>query len=95
MPANQKVTEPATAAELFSVERELRWLINNTDEPFLLVNTALQIVTFNLQFEKVYNTQFGIEVKKGMLLLELAYPERRAMLSKCVRLHQPEDWWPG
>ena len=82
MPANQKVTEPATAAELFSVERELRWLINNTDEPFLLVNTALQIVTFNLQFEKVYNTQFGIEVKKGMLLLELAYPERRAMLSK-------------
>jgi PAS domain S-box-containing protein len=76
---DQHTGDPNIRAES-PVERELRWLINNTDEPFLLLDRDLQVVTFNRQFEKMYQLHFGVLVKKGIPVIDLVLPERRPAL---------------
>ncbi|MCR6720129.1 MAG: hypothetical protein NVV59_07445 [Chitinophagaceae bacterium] len=54
---SKKASSPAVneqeSGSPFSVERELRWLINNTDEPFMIVDRELNVVTFNQKFNSL------------------------------------------
>ena len=47
----------------------LELLIINTEEPFILVNTDLEIVSFNKQFEGLYLKYFHRQISKGDSIL--------------------------
>ncbi|MFN3529035.1 MAG: PAS domain S-box protein [Bacteroidia bacterium] len=64
------------------VLNELNLMLDNTREAFILMDEELKIVTFNLQFEKLYKTYFGISVAKGSSILDYAQPERRHIAAK-------------
>ncbi len=68
--------------EAFSVERKLNWLINNTEEPFILLDTSLRIITYNQRFESLYKKYFGIEVEKGRDILDYAQTTRKKHLKQ-------------
>ncbi len=57
-------------------ETEMLLLINNTEESFILLNTNLQILSFNNQFKLLYSKYFGVEIQKGNSILDYAQPER-------------------
>lgn len=67
---------------LFSVERELKWLINNTEESFIILDKELTVVTFNNKFRSLYKKYFGISVKRGTNIINYARPERKEALEK-------------
>jgi len=54
------------------LEQKLALLIINTEEPFVLVDPELNIVTFNQQFEQNYFNYFGIKIVKGISILNFA-----------------------
>jgi len=51
-------------------EQEMVWLVNNTEECFILLNHNLEITSFNNQFEKLYLLYLGINIVKGRSILE-------------------------
>ncbi|MDZ4072592.1 MAG: PAS domain S-box protein [Sediminibacterium sp.] len=59
---------------------ELSQMINNTDEAFLLLDTALNIITFNNRFNTLYKDLLGITVRKGECILEYAEEKRVSQL---------------
>lgn len=61
---------------------KMRMLINNTEESFVLTDKNLKILSFNVQFEKLYKNYFGIDIKLGKSIIEYAQPERREIVKK-------------
>lgn len=59
---------------------ELSQMINNTDEAFLLLDSALNIITFNNRFNTLYKDLLGITVRKGECILEYADEKRHDQL---------------
>ncbi len=68
--------------EAFSVERKLNWLINNTEESFILLDTSLRIITYNQRFSTLYKQYFGIEVERGRHILDYAQQSRKKQLNQ-------------
>ncbi|MGF1636812.1 MAG: PAS domain S-box protein [Cyclobacteriaceae bacterium] len=58
-------------------EQNMSLLINNTEEAFVLMDKSLNIVTYNDQFEKLYQKYFNASVQKGISILDYAHPSRR------------------
>lgn len=61
---------------------ELSQMINNTDEAFLLLDTSLNIITFNKSFDALYKDLLGITVRKGESILEYAEDKRKSQLKQ-------------
>lgn len=57
-------------------EFEMKMLINNTEESFVLTDKKLNILSFNAQFDKLYRNYFGQKVKVGENIVTYAQPER-------------------
>jgi len=66
-------------------EQEMIWLIDNTEECFILLNLDLKIVSFNRQFRYMYSLYFGKTVIKGDSILDYALPEKRDGISEIYR----------
>lgn len=66
-------------------EAEMLLLINNTEESFILLNSNLQIVSFNNQFGNLYKKYFGVEVRKGDSILDYVQPERKEIASSIYK----------
>lgn len=61
-------------------EQEMDLLLRNMDEPFILLDRKLTILTFN---EQLYQLHFSIrhmEIRKGDCILDHALPERKTFL---------------
>lgn len=63
-------------------EIEKNLLINNTEEYFVLLNTDLEIISFNNQFSILYDYYFNKVIEKGQSILDFAKPERRTIVSE-------------
>lgn len=61
-------------------ELEMRLLLDNTEESFVLLDKDLTIVSFNNLFYLTYKSNFGIEVKKGDHILDYAQADRKSFL---------------
>jgi PAS domain S-box-containing protein len=85
-------------------EREIRLLINNTAEAYILMDRDLNILSFNQQFHRLYKRYFGIEIVKGVPILLYSPKERmnaaQAMYERVlegesdtseIRVSHPED----
>ena len=57
-------------------EREIGWLINNTEESFILLNKNLEITSFNDRAEQLYSTYFSKKLLKGKCILDFSQPNR-------------------
>jgi PAS domain S-box-containing protein len=55
-------------------DNELALLLNNTEEPFLLISRKRKLVLFNRKSEKLYQKYFGVRLKKGADILEYDRP---------------------
>jgi PAS domain S-box-containing protein len=58
-------------------DREIQLLINNTAEAYILVDQELKILSFNVQFQRLYHRYFGIDVVKGDSILTYSPKERK------------------
>ena len=58
-------------------ENELSWLINNTEEAFILLDKKLNIVSYNKQFEVLYKKYLGMVVQQGANIIDYAQAERK------------------
>lgn len=58
-------------------EEDIRFLIDNTEDRFVVVGPDLKIRSFNKQFGKAYLELFEKEVKTGDCILDYTLPERR------------------
>ena len=65
------------ATEKKKSDLEMRLLINNTDEAFVLMDKNLSIISYNQKFAMLYEDAFGIEIQKGNSILDYAQPERK------------------
>lgn len=65
--------------------QKLTLLMLNTEDPLLLVDTNLNIVTFNEPFKNQYQIFFGTEVLKGTSILNYTHPERLENLKKIYK----------
>jgi PAS domain S-box-containing protein len=54
------------------VEREFSLLLLNTEEPFIIVDPDLVVVSYNQQFKEQYRKFFGIKLEKGISILDYA-----------------------
>ncbi|MBA2611040.1 MAG: PAS domain S-box protein [Bacteroidetes bacterium] len=54
----------------------------NTDEPFLLVDTNMEVITFSKKFKNYYLKYFGIDFLKGTCVLDYAQPARIEIVKK-------------
>lgn len=57
-------------------EFEMKMLINNTEESFVLTDKKLNILSFNAQFDKLFRNYFGQQVNVGENIVTYAQPER-------------------
>jgi len=57
-------------------EMEMRWLIDNTEEAFILLNRRLIITSCNRRAQTLYFKYFGKDLLKGDCILDYALPER-------------------
>jgi len=57
-------------------EREIGWLIDNTEESFILLDRKLYITSCNRQAQTLYFKYFGRDLVKGDCILDYAQPER-------------------
>lgn len=71
-----------TAPILNSIEQKLAFLAINTDEPLIIVDADLTIITFNLQFERLYFDIFHKEVVKGRSIVDYAQNQDETALKK-------------
>jgi PAS domain S-box-containing protein len=60
-------------------EQEISLMINQTDEPFVLLDNNLRIVNFNKQFAQLYQTCRHLPIDKGRHIMEYVPPERKEM----------------
>lgn len=72
----QDVTERKKA------EENIELMLNNTEETFILIDTDLNIMSFNKQFDVNYEKIFKKKIKIGDSILNLTQPERLEMLKK-------------
>lgn len=72
-------------SERKKAEAEMLLLINNTEESFILLNSKLQIVSFNNQFRTLYEEYFGLEIQKGDSILDYAQPERKEITASIYK----------
>lgn len=70
------------ASDLDNLHQRLELLMINTEEPFVLVDKAFNVFSFNDQFKKQYLKYFGLEVLRGHCILDYAQPHRVEMLKK-------------
>lgn len=63
-------------------ELQLKLLIDNTEEGFILMDKNLLIVSFNRQFETRYKKYFYLTVEKGKSIIDYASPERRPVVKQ-------------
>lgn len=61
-------------------ELQLKLLIDNTEEGFILMDKDLRVVSFNRQFEALYKKYFNITVEKGRSILDYATAQRRPVV---------------
>ncbi|MCW3091502.1 MAG: domain S-box protein [Ferruginibacter sp.] len=66
-------------------EQEMSWLINNTEESFILLDSDLKIASFNNQAEKLYRRYFKKELFKGACILDYVQPERSAVIKEIYK----------
>lgn len=66
-------------------ENELALLKNNVHEPYVFIDTNLQITSFNQQFVKQASEYLGFEVKPGVSILDMTQPERREIIAEKYR----------
>ena len=62
------------------IEFQSKIFLDHTEEAFILMDRELNIVTYNDQFQRLYNTYFGIEVAQGNNILQYAQPGRREIV---------------
>lgn len=58
-------------------EAEMLLLVNNTEEAFILVDRNLVVVSFNNQLQNLYKTYFGVDIQKGVSILDYVQTERK------------------
>lgn len=63
-------------------EREIKLLLNNTEESFILLDPLLNIVSFNKQAYDLYHKHIGRVLINGLPILQFADPSRVAELKK-------------
>lgn len=63
------------------IENEMKLLLDNTEESFVLINRQLEIVCFNQIFFNQYKYLLNKEVKKGDSILDYSMPERRTSIA--------------
>ena len=66
-------------------EEEMKLLINNTEESFVLIDKDLRIVSFNNQFYNLYKKYFKLEVRHGASILDFAQPERKEIVAQIYK----------
>ena len=57
-------------------EQEIEWMINNTEESFILLNRRLEITSYNNEAKELYSRYFPKDLIKGVNILEYARAER-------------------
>ena len=72
-------------SESKKTEEELKLLINNTEESFVLVNKDLRIVSFNNQFHNLYKRYLKLDVKAGDSIIDYAQPERKQIVTQIYK----------
>ncbi len=82
---NGAVVMHINITERKKAEAEMLLLINNTEESFILLDSNLQIVFFNNQFRNLYKKYFGLEIQKGVSILDYAQPERKEMVASIYK----------
>ena len=66
--------------EMKQAEQEMSWLVNNTEESFILLDKNLDIVSFNKQFQIWYQRYLGKELERGKSILDYVVPDRKALV---------------
>lgn len=64
----------------YTDDNALRWLINNTEDAFLLVDRSFNVVIFNRNFQSLYERHFELELKRGSSIISLVEPEQQEEL---------------
>ncbi|MBL7933481.1 MAG: PAS domain S-box protein [Bacteroidia bacterium] len=59
-----------SSSQTSDLEKRLALLTINTEEPFILIGTDLNIITYNEKFEKLYLTHFKKHIIKGRCILD-------------------------
>ncbi len=76
-------------------DEEMKLLMDNTEESFILINKKLKIVSFNKQFESIYLDLFGLQIEKGAPILNYAQTERldelKSVYGKVLNGEKVED----
>ncbi|MEX2600791.1 MAG: PAS domain S-box protein [Balneolaceae bacterium] len=70
------------STDLKQARLEMELLIDNTDESFILMDKDLRILSFNTQFDRLYQDYFGKKVRKGESILDYARTDRREKVRK-------------
>ncbi len=78
-PLSDSLTKQKHLEEL---EERLELLMVNTEECLLVVDTSLDVVTYNNKFKELYDYYFGINIKKGQSILEYVQPVRIEIVRK-------------
>ncbi|MBL7919304.1 MAG: PAS domain S-box protein [Bacteroidia bacterium] len=66
------INKQESDAELIDLQQKIEILMRNTEEPFVLVDRQLNIVTFNEEFKYQYFKYFSVQVSKGHSILDYA-----------------------
>lgn len=73
--------------KLLSPEQMLTWLLENTQEPFLMTDRSLQVLSFNECLRKKYAQFFGVQLRAGESFLNYTIPERKEAIREiCQRV---------
>lgn len=68
--------------ELLASEANMRMILDNTDELFIIIDKDLNILNFNKATEEKSKQLLGVPFQKGKSILESAQPERVPMLKQ-------------
>ena len=84
---NEKIsiTSVVDVSKQHQAEQEMKWLINSSDESFVLLDLDLTIVSFNNKFCFLYKELFGKGVKKGKSVFEYTQPERLELVREIYK----------
>ena len=76
-------------------EQEIGWMINNTEESFILLNRKLEITSFNNRAQQLYSKYLDRQLVKGVAILDYAQPARvdtvRAIYKKVLNGYVETD----
>lgn len=68
--------------ELLTSEANMRMILDNTDELFIIIDKDLNIINFNKATEEKSKQLLGVPFQKGKSILESAQPERIPLLKQ-------------